>query len=138
MNDSFKPPITISIQAPWGQGKTSLMRMIQKRLEPDSQKPDSDSPKSTKAKFDDIFRWIKQFSKKPITGMLIQAMQKKPATKTDKVPTVWFNPLYYHNTEQIWAGLAHAILTEASIESATALRCCVISANIDTAISAGV
>jgi KAP family P-loop domain len=28
-----KPPLTIGIKAPWGAGKTSLMRMIQRRLE---------------------------------------------------------------------------------------------------------
>jgi hypothetical protein len=29
-----KPPLTIGIKAPWGAGKTSLMRMIQDRLDP--------------------------------------------------------------------------------------------------------
>ena len=28
------PPLTIGISAPWGAGKTSLMRMVQKRLDP--------------------------------------------------------------------------------------------------------
>src|SRR5260370_40808104 len=28
------PPLAISIQAPWGGGKTSLMRMIQAQLDP--------------------------------------------------------------------------------------------------------
>jgi len=28
-----EPPLTISVQAPWGQGKTSLMRMIKHKLE---------------------------------------------------------------------------------------------------------
>ena len=29
-----KPPMVISVQAPWGQGKTSLMRMVQHDLDP--------------------------------------------------------------------------------------------------------
>ena len=29
-----EPPLTISIQAPWGDGKTSLMRMVQEQLDP--------------------------------------------------------------------------------------------------------
>jgi KAP family P-loop domain len=29
------PPMVISVQAPWGQGKTSLMRMVQHNLDPD-------------------------------------------------------------------------------------------------------
>ena len=36
MHKDTKPPLTISIQAPWGGGKTSLMRMIQKNLDPKS------------------------------------------------------------------------------------------------------
>jgi KAP family P-loop domain/Pentapeptide repeats (8 copies)/Pentapeptide repeats (9 copies) len=32
------PPLCVSIQAPWGQGKTSLMRMIQQELDPDAVK----------------------------------------------------------------------------------------------------
>ena len=28
------PPLTISVQAPWGGGKTSLMRMIQQQIDP--------------------------------------------------------------------------------------------------------
>jgi hypothetical protein len=33
-----RPPLAISIQAPWGGGKTSLMRMIQAQLDPDAVK----------------------------------------------------------------------------------------------------
>lgn len=29
-----RPPLTIAIKAPWGAGKTSLMRMVQQRLDP--------------------------------------------------------------------------------------------------------
>jgi predicted AAA+ superfamily ATPase len=32
-----QPPLCISIQAPWGGGKTSLMRMIQRELDKDSE-----------------------------------------------------------------------------------------------------
>jgi hypothetical protein len=30
-----KPPLSISIQAPWGSGKTSLMRMVQYQMDQD-------------------------------------------------------------------------------------------------------
>ena len=34
--------------------------------------------------------------------------------ETRRIPTVWFNPLYYGTTEQVWAGLAHAMLQQLS------------------------
>ncbi|MGC9326542.1 MAG: translation initiation factor IF-2 N-terminal domain-containing protein [Candidatus Hinthialibacter sp.] len=34
VHEQTQPPLTISIQAPWGGGKTSIMRMIQNRLDP--------------------------------------------------------------------------------------------------------
>ncbi len=33
-HEETRPPLTIGIKAPWGAGKTSLMRMIQARLDP--------------------------------------------------------------------------------------------------------
>ncbi|MFE6923361.1 P-loop NTPase fold protein [Nocardia sp. NPDC057663] len=33
-HESTQPPLTIGVKAPWGAGKTSLMRMVQKRLDP--------------------------------------------------------------------------------------------------------
>ncbi|TLF66853.1 serine protease [Nocardia asteroides NBRC 15531] len=33
-HDATQPPLTIGVKAPWGAGKTSLMRMVQKRLDP--------------------------------------------------------------------------------------------------------
>ena len=103
------PPLTIAIQAPWGQGKTSLMRMIREELEnkpQDDEKDKTDDPKTNsstkKASFNDLYKWLDDQSQ--IENML--------GASADKIPTVWFNPLYYQEKEQIWAGMAHAILTQ--------------------------
>jgi hypothetical protein len=37
-HEQTRPPLTVSIQAPWGGGKTSLMRMIQEYLDPGASK----------------------------------------------------------------------------------------------------
>ena len=34
-NESTRPPLVVGIQAPWGQGKTTLMRMVQGQLDPE-------------------------------------------------------------------------------------------------------
>jgi hypothetical protein len=102
------PPLTIGIQAPWGQGKTSLMRMIQARLDPAAvarEMPRSaatDAPSGVLSTYGDFRAWLRRRNPDEKDGML------QPAAGT--LPTVWFNPLYYRETSQVWAGLAHAIL----------------------------
>ncbi len=103
-----KPPISIAIQAPWGQGKTSLMRMIQEKLEhPEEAAMRGEDGKvigqaTPQATFSNFFNWLDDEKKSAVQNML--------QLDGSRVPTVWFNPLYYQESEQIWAGMAHAIL----------------------------
>ncbi len=103
-----KPPISIAIQAPWGQGKTSLMRMIQEKLEQPGEAAElvtdgqSSTPAPPQATFSNFFDWLNQEKEVAAQNML--------QLDGSRVPTVWFNPLYYQESEQIWAGMAHAIL----------------------------
>ncbi len=46
--EETRPPLTIGVKAPWGAGKTSLMRMIQCRLDP------PEDPAAPRWKFHDI------------------------------------------------------------------------------------
>lgn len=115
LSTSTRPPLTIGIQAPWGQGKTSLMRMIQERLDPNSTERDLerqdmllDVGKTVRAKTRHLLAWL--WSRRgraqapPDEGML--------PVKERTIPTVWFNPLYYRDSEQVWAGMGHAILQQ--------------------------
>lgn len=99
LSGNAPPPLTIGIQAPWGQGKTSLMRMIQARLDPDCVTREAPQPATEHATYGDVRQWLR-YEDRP-DGMLAV----RPG-----IPTVWFNPLYYRETTQVWAGLAHAIL----------------------------
>ena len=102
------PPMVISVQAPWGQGKTSLMRMVQHDLDPDH--PDLAETRQgresstmveppSKLTFGDL--------RDSLDGE-VQLHDVKPKV----VRTVWFNAWKYHSSEQIWAGLAHSILAQ--------------------------
>src|SRR5205085_7123642 len=97
-----QPPLTIGIQAPWGQGKTSLMRMIQARLDPHSDDAESHSAFEVKTTYSWFFHVLKLTRRTDI--------ERVPLITKKEIPTVWFNPLYYRETSQVWAGLAHAIL----------------------------
>jgi lysozyme family protein len=114
LDGKAEPPLTISIQAPWGQGKTSLMRMIKHKLEQGLQPtPEKSSATAmtaeqqlpgTQARLHDLDNWIKKEKQAAakLDGMLHVA--------TATVPCVWFNPLYFQDSKQVWSGLAHAIL----------------------------
>lgn len=110
-----QPPLTVSIQAPWGQGKTSLMRMIKHKLEhgiasdkDKAQQPaEADEPvPGTQSKLNNLNEWIKEEKTESETA---EAMVK---VALGTIPCVWFNPLYFQNSNQIWSGLAHAILKQ--------------------------
>jgi hypothetical protein len=102
------PPLVISVQAPWGQGKTSLMRMVQRNLDPEHPDLlDVDSPKRASDR-EDRPSEVKVHD-------LLDAMEGKvtpDAPKPRVVRTVWFNAWKYQSSEQIWAGLADAILSQ--------------------------
>lgn len=125
LGEKTKSPLVIAIQAPWGQGKSSLMKMIQVALDPDSKdrgkQKDNAGAFIDRLLFKDLFEWMKVdlwegFLFKPLGWFKKSAKvdnQKDNGlieSKVNQIPTVWFNPLYYQKSEQIWAGLAHAIL----------------------------
>lgn len=114
LEQRMRTPITVSIQAPWGQGKTSLMKMIQYRIDPDIDSlQGTGSQHQPPARFRDMFEWIKQEQAAKASNMLGLA-KPKIDERLEFIPTVWFNPLYYQRSDQIWAGLAHAMLNQLS------------------------
>jgi len=107
-----KPPLTISIQAPWGGGKTSLMRMIQKMLDPDALqevKEDAQGPRfvfTLMEALKEIEEWILPGPKDKLAEI--------PEDKNRKLLTVWFNAWKYESSNQVWAGLADAVMQQVS------------------------
>jgi hypothetical protein len=94
------PPLSISIQAPWGVGKSSLMHQIRERLDPR------------------IERVITDDSRLSVGGALAFLNRKRkiqrPKGKPGRLWTVWFNAWKYDSSEQVWAGLVDAIVSEIS------------------------
>lgn len=109
-----EPPLTIGLKAPWGAGKTSLMRMIQNILDP------RDRAREEPCRI----RLSQGAGRGRVTNREILA-EARAVTADEPAPlsagpdrdghwrpTVWFNPWMYQNGEQIWAGLAHEIITQ--------------------------
>ncbi|GII83688.1 hypothetical protein Ssi03_16780 [Sphaerisporangium siamense] len=109
-----RPPLTIGIKGPWGAGKTSLMRMIQDVLDPGAAEGrpteihlgPGGRGKVTNAE-------VLALARRPEPDAAVRAVPGElPLRPADWRPTVWFNPWMYQNGEQVWAGLAHEIISQ--------------------------
>lgn len=105
-NDT-KPPLAIGVLAPWGQGKTTLMKMIQNQIETKAKGQKVLTPPGVVAPpltpglhFRDLRRWLQD----PTAYRL--------GVEKLNYPTVWFNAWKYQNSEQLWAGMAYSILSQ--------------------------
>ncbi len=125
-----KPPLAVSIQAPWGGGKSSLMRMIQSQLDPDAiQKIDQTNEayanEDGSASVKNILTEISYAANPPAADAVIPSVSKasfwsssssrisdskpaQPAVPVIEKPgerrvTVWFNAWKYESTAQVWA-----------------------------------
>ena len=128
-----KPPLNVGVIAPWGRGKTNLMRRIQRRFD-NSRKnlQPKNETKSTIISKESFFNSFKQFfgwltsnlftkTKKDETSFGTPTLDKIWSwLKMDKIgvqhnipyPTVWFNPWNYQSCDMIWAGLANSIIEQ--------------------------
>jgi hypothetical protein len=102
-----RAPISISIQAPWGGGKTSLMRMVRAMIDKNAPQVSTDNNKGSKnVRLKEIKKELAKTSKE-------YPEPKKPEpARSDIKPriTIWFNAWTYESTEQVWAGLADSIV----------------------------
>ncbi|MHA2365905.1 MAG: KAP family P-loop NTPase fold protein, partial [Candidatus Hodarchaeales archaeon] len=97
-------PLTIGIHAPWGGGKTSLMRMIQKDLDPKGFESTSNPPPTIPVSItiNKAMKLSKDFLKK----------DEKTTIQTKKPITFWFNVWKYESSDQIWAGIIDTIVQQ--------------------------
>jgi phospholipase C len=125
-DDKTRPPLAISIQAPWGGGKTSLMRMIQAQLDPATMKrAEQTDPgagrESEGATVKDVLHELKANNTEKKGGVTAGHRQKdEPGRFTvpsmegggKRCVTIWFNAWKYESTAQVWAGLADCIVQQ--------------------------
>lgn len=140
-----RPPLTIGIKAPWGAGKTSLMRMVRDRLEwplGDQAARNRDRLREIRLTRASLQRLsaapnLREVTNGKVLSQVKSGDRERPdaaggeepslaatpqrpvsqdsAAREDRKrwrPTVWFNPWSYQTGEQVWAGLAHEIITQ--------------------------
>lgn len=122
-------PLTIGIKAPWGAGKTSLMKRVQHLL--DGQAYLTEENRSGGRQAGELrmtlrellkeLNWTTQEEQTGLKKKIRAATELKlpsianPEGKPYGMPpriTVWFNAWKYQTSEQIWAGMAHCIISQ--------------------------
>jgi hypothetical protein len=104
-------PFNIGIIAPWGHGKTTLMKNVQYELDKDY---DKNEEVENKLKSNDDNTSYKATTYEQLKNYLDGINLKNTEQITGSFPSVWFNAWRYQSSEQIWAGLGHAIITQLS------------------------
>jgi len=120
-------PFAISVQAPWGAGKTSLMRMIQQKVDIDANDPRPEKYgilaysrlRELKHELKKIIKESEVTSKRKDTNngsiheeQIVKLQEKNSDNRRKSFVTIWFNPWEYESTEHLWAGLADTIIRE--------------------------
>lgn len=91
-----EPPFNISIVAPWGKGKTSLMRFIEKKI---NHNLDNREKEDIKVSYRSLIPWL-------------LAKGRRRFDKPLENPVIWFNAWKFQKSEQVWAGLADEIIRQ--------------------------
>jgi hypothetical protein len=137
LHEKTTAPLVIAVQGPWGQGKTSLMRMVEKHLQKRlGQQPEQSADARALGPRGDQPSWrirvvkrARRLLKLPeerrssfagaVTRMTYREVQKAlsgmlPGNEPAKLEfaTVWFRAWAHQGGEQLWAGLAHCIISQ--------------------------
>lgn len=100
-------PLSVSIQAPWGAGKSSLMKMIRDQLDPEDKRKAAGYVASIGLTLRDVLKILK----KRMGGMK-ESVDDSNSGEAKGISTVWFNAWKYESSEQLWAGMVDAIISQ--------------------------
>ncbi|WP_432833805.1 P-loop NTPase fold protein [Dactylosporangium sp. CA-092794] len=103
-------PTVIGVEGPWGSGKSTLMNLVRRALQPAATAPPAPGPRTAARHItvDAAFRQIRRYR-------LERANRSRtPAGPASGVVTAWFNPWAYQSGAQVWAGLTREIISAAA------------------------
>jgi hypothetical protein len=96
-------PTVVTIEGPWGCGKSTLMRLIQAELSALDRRPRTSGR-------------ARNLTVREAVGLLKADSPDRPEQSGLRrgVVTVWFNPWTHQSSSEVWAGLTHAIIEAAA------------------------
>jgi KAP family P-loop domain len=102
-------PTVVTIEGPWGCGKTTLMDLVRQGLgQGDGVTPSPTSAHRRRLTVREAARYMRQPAGRPATT---EPPQSTDATR--RIITAWLNPWAHQSGQQIWAGLTNAIIEAA-------------------------
>ena len=105
-------PLTIGIKAPWGAGKTSLMKRVQELLDGGATVNEAGRAKILENLHPQLtLREMLGRLKDSTKPMGLRLKKGKDYNFPARI-TVWFNAWKYQTSEQVWAGMAHCIINQ--------------------------
>ncbi len=111
--DDEPGPTVVTIEGPWGCGKSTLMRLVQNKLQTHS---DRNRPSGTsRPRRLTVRRAVRRLDGREAPHRTSRSVS---AARPARVVTAWFNPWAHQSGEQLWAGL-----TDAIIQAATEVLC---------------
>ena len=111
-------PAVVSVEGPWGCGKSTLMQLVRAKLRADHLQP----PAATDlrpAQPLTIREALRLCSRGSSSVLPPAAGDAAPAARGGTVSgrgvlTAWFNPWVHQSGEQVWAGFAHVVIEAAA------------------------
>ncbi|MDQ0772899.1 WD40 repeat protein [Streptomyces aurantiacus] len=111
VGEELTGPAVITLEGPWGSGKSSLMNLVRNALET---QPDGHLNRSERT------------TERLTVREVMKLLRSNPGSEGDgdrearvpqyprKYAAAWFNPWAHQSGEQVWAGLAHTIIESAA------------------------
>ena len=108
-------PMVVSVEGPWGCGKTTFMQLVRARLaEPTGPEPAAALDGRRRLTMRRAVAAIRDRDVEKRYAPTLRAGDRSPTVGTGLV-TAWFNPWAHQSGEQVWAGLVDEVI-EASAE----------------------
>lgn len=109
---SLSGPAVVTIEGPWGCGKSTLMHLIRQKLYERWKPKAADASSKGDARFKRLtVRRAMRLA--PTPSSALETREAVQATQTPGIITAWFNPWLHQSGEQIWAGLTSTIVEAA-------------------------
>jgi hypothetical protein len=106
--DAGQGPVVVTVEGPWGSGKSTLMRLIRSKLPTVTHGPSPTGSSRSQLTVRQAIRLIRESRRETAPP------QPRPSATPRGVVTAWFNPWSHQSGGQVWAGLTEAIIDAAA------------------------